>query len=85
LVLTNHDIEQMDQDVLRRDEIWIAERNAEFGATELSSLDEFIIKEAKIRKDRNLPKLYLDGCLGGVPNIESYADLFDYASGESNG
>ena len=75
----------MDQDVLRRDEIWIAERNAKFGATELSSLDASIIKEAKIRKDRNLPKLYLDGCLGGVPNIESYANLFDYASGESNG
>ena len=85
LVLTNHDIEQMDQDVLRRDEIWIAERSAEFGSTELSSLDEFIIKEAKIRKDRNLPKLYLDGCLGGVPNIESYANLFDYANEESDG
>lgn len=85
LILTNHDIEQMDQDVLRRDEIWIAERNAEFGSTELSSLDEFIIKDAKIRKDRNLPKLYLDGCLGGVPNIESYANLFDYANEESDG
>lgn len=85
LILTNHDIEQMDQDVLRRDEIWIAERNAELGATELSSLDEFIIKDAKIRKDRNLPKLYLDGCLGGVPNIESYANLFDYANEEPNG
>lgn len=81
LILTNHDIEQMDQDVLRRDEIWITERNAQSGATELSSLDEFVIKDAKIRKDRNLPKLYLDGCLGGVPNIESYANLFDYADG----
>lgn len=85
LILTNHDIEQMDQDVLRRDEIWITERNAQSGATELSSLDEFVIKDAKIRKDRNLPKLYLDGCLGGIPNIESYANLFDYADGGANG
>ncbi len=60
LILTNHDIKQMDQDVLRRDEIWIAERNAEDSATSLLSIDEFVIKDAKIRKDRNLLKLYMD-------------------------
>lgn len=84
LIVTNHDIEQMDQDVLRRDEIWIAERNA-VGATELSSLDQYMISDKKIRKDRNLPKLYMDGCLGGVPKIESYANLFDYACEDSYG
>ncbi len=83
LVLTNHDIEQMDQDVLRRDEIWIAERDPSLDATRLSSLDEFILKGEKIRRDRILPKLYLEGRVGGVPNIESYAGLFDYICNEN--
>lgn len=85
LILTNHDIEQMDQDVLRRDEIWIAERDAETGSTKLSSLDEFVLNDTKIRKDRKLPQLYLDGRLGGVPNINSYANLFDYATEDVDG
>lgn len=79
LVMTNHDVLQMDQDVLRRDEIWLIERNAESGASELCALNEF-----KIRNDRKLPKLYLDGQFGGVPQLDTFGDLFKYADGGEN-
>ncbi len=82
LILTNHDVEQLDQNVLRRDEIWIAERNATIGNTSLVSLDEYKYKEEKIRKDRVLAKLYLDGRIGGIPRLDYFANLFDYADEE---
>ena len=86
LILTCHDVEQMDQNVLRRDEIWIAERDDESQATKLASLNEFRLdNDKKIRKDRTtIPQLYTDGYLGGVPRIDSYANLFSYACGEKN-
>ncbi|MCF0215194.1 MAG: ATP-binding protein [Fibrobacteraceae bacterium] len=86
LLLTCHDIQQMDQNVLRRDEIWIAERDENTQSTNLASLNEFRLGDKKIRKDRStLPQLYTDGYLGGVPRIDSYANLFSYANGEKNG
>lgn len=86
LILTCHDIEQMDQNVLRRDEIWIAERDEKSQATNLASLNEFRLdNNKKIRKDRTLPQLYTDGYLGGIPRIDSYANLFNYACEEKNG
>ena len=40
LIVTTHDATLMNQDFLRRDEIWLAEKNA-VGATTLKSLGEF--------------------------------------------
>ena len=71
--MTNHDVWQMDQAILRRDEIWLIERNPESGASELCALNEY-----RIRRDRVLPKLYLEGQLGGVPQLDTFGDLFKY-------
>lgn len=73
LIMTNHDVWQMDQNILRRDEIWLIERNSESGASELCALNEY-----RIRSDRVLPKLYLEGQLGGVPQLDTFGDLFKY-------
>ncbi len=72
LIITNHDVLQMDQNVLRRDEILIMEQKE--GSSSLCNLNEY----TGIRKDRILPKLYLDGQLGGIPNLEDYGNLFDF-------
>jgi len=51
----------MDFDLLRRDEMWIANRKAD-GTSELYSLEEY-----NIRNDLKVDKAYLDGRYGGVP------------------
>jgi len=76
LIFTNHDVMQMDQNVLRRDEIWMAERNPASGASSLTALHEYEYKDQYIRKDHSLPKLYLEGGLGGIPYLDSFGGLF---------
>lgn len=64
LIFTTHDILLMDQQLLRRDEMWITERleNAE---SQLVSLCEY----KGLRDDTDIQRRYLDGKLGGIPVI----------------
>jgi uncharacterized protein len=64
LLLTTHDVLLMDQDLLRRDEMWIAERNQE-GGSALHSFSEY----KDVRNDKDIRKSYLQGRLGGVPRL----------------
>ena len=59
----------MDQSLFRRDEMWIAERN-EFGESSLFSL-----ANCGIRFDKDIRKLYLQGALGGIPNLAHFGTL----------
>jgi AAA15 family ATPase/GTPase len=64
LLLTTHDLLLMDQKLLRRDEIWVAEREAN-GASKLISFSEY----KDVRYDKDIRKSYLQGRLGGIPRI----------------
>jgi len=64
LLLTTHDVLLMDQDLLRRDEMWVAERDAT-GASSLTSFSEY----KDVRYDKDIRKSYLQGRLGGVPRL----------------
>lgn len=64
LLLTTHDVLLMDQDLLRRDEMWIAERKPD-GASKLMSFAEY----KDVRYDKDIRKSYLQGRLGGIPQI----------------
>ena len=64
LLLTTHDVLLMDQQLLRRDEMWVTERNSA-GASELISFSEF----KDVRYDKDIRKSYLQGRMGGVPRI----------------
>jgi len=64
ILLTTHDALLMDQNLLRRDEMWIAERNVQ-GASSLISFSEF----KDVRNDKDIRKSYLQGRLGGIPNV----------------
>ena len=64
LLLTTHDVLLMDQQLLRRDEMWVAERGAS-GASSLLSFSEY----KDIRYDKDIRKSYLQGRLGGIPRI----------------
>lgn len=65
LIFTTHETHVLDQELLRRDEVWFVEKNKD-GASELFSLDDF-----PVRTDLRLDRSYLQGRFGAVPNIES--------------
>lgn len=64
LLLTTHDVLLMDQQLLRRDEMWVAERDAS-GASNLLSFSEY----KDVRYDKDIRKSYLQGRLGGIPRL----------------
>lgn len=64
LIFTTHNTNLLDQDLLRRDQIWFTEKNPEFGSTDLYSLVEF-----SPRNDKNIQRGYLAGRYGALPFI----------------
>lgn len=66
LIFTTHDVMLMEQDLLRRDEMWATEKDRE-QVSHLISFEEFI----DIRKDKDIRKSYLMGRMGGIPNMTS--------------
>lgn len=71
LLLTTHDVLLMDQRWLRRDEMWVTERDAS-GASSLFSFSEY----RDVRYDKDIRKSYLQGRLGGIPRIVSPGPRF---------
>ncbi len=67
LIMTTHDVLLMDPKLFRFDEMWVAERNSD-GASNLIAFSDY----KEISKDKDIRKSYLQGRLGGIPNI-----LFD--------
>ncbi len=67
LIFATHSASLLDTDLLRRDQIWLAEKTAE-GASEFGSLAGY-----KPRKGQNLAAAYLNGRFGGVPFIDEEA------------
>ena len=64
LLFTTHDLLLMDQSLMRRDEMYIAQRGID-GCSELVGLAEF----EGIRFDKDLIRSYLDGRFGGIPML----------------
>lgn len=64
LLLTTHDLQLMDQKLLRRDEMWLASRDSG-GVSHLKSLGDF----KDTRYDKDVRKSYLEGRMGGIPKI----------------
>lgn len=61
LIATTHETHALTLDLLRRDEVWFAEKDRT-GATNLYSLTDF-----KVRSDVRIRNGYLDGRFGAVP------------------
>ena len=71
LIATTHDTNLMRSPLLRRDQIWIIEKNRE-GASELSSLSDF-----RTRATDDFEKAYLQGRFGGTPYTGLARDLVE--------
>ncbi len=66
LIFTTHETAFLDLELLRRDEIWFADKKQKEGTTELYSLADY-----KVRTDLKIDKAYLQGRFEAVPPIES--------------
>lgn len=75
LVITTHDTNLLRKDLLRRDQIWFAEKATD-GASDLYSLVEYKINQANsVRNDASFSKDYLLGRYGAIPyfgNLEKF-------------
>lgn len=70
LLFTSHDVWMLNAGLLRRDEIWFAEKNRD-GSSAIHSLAEFRSAEGRaIREDENYMKNYLAGRYGGIPELQ---------------
>ncbi len=67
LIITTHELKTLDFDLVRRDEIWFAEKN-ENGESKIFSLEEF---KDIARFDRKIDKAYLEGRFGAIAKIDS--------------
>ena len=66
LIFSTHDINLLDLNTFRRDQIWFTELNKE-RSTDLYSLAEL----KNVRKDENINKGYMNGKYGAVPFIHN--------------
>ena len=64
LIFATHNVNLLDQNLFRRDQIWFTEKIPEENRTDLYSLVEY-----RPRKDKNLRKGYLAGRYGALPYI----------------
>lgn len=71
LIVTTHESRLLNFDLLRRDEIWFANREKN-GPTKLYSLEDY-----NERFDRKIDKAYLEGRYGGVPIFETLFPIGD--------
>ena len=69
LIFTTHESCLLDQDLLRPDEIWFAQKDTE-QATQFYPLSDF-----NIHKTANIENGYLNGRYGGIPFLSNLNDL----------
>lgn len=70
MIFTTHDVWQFSNELLRRDEIWLVNKNRE-GVSELYSLADFKDEDGnKVRRDKALAKKYLTGTYGAIPALK---------------
>lgn len=65
LIFATHEIQLMRSGLLRRDEIWLADKDD--GRAQLARVSDYA--DVGVRKDADLLSFYMSGRLGGVPRV----------------
>lgn len=73
-IFTAHDVNLLDKDILRRDQIWFVDRDR-FGASQLYSLSDFDAKV--VRNTSDFRKKYLDSTFGAAESIDISANMLN--------
>jgi uncharacterized protein len=68
LIFATHDTNLLTNRLFRRDQIWFVEKDRS-QATQLYSLVEFKVKNAKVRNDASFEKDYINGRYGAIPFV----------------
>ena len=72
LIFTSHDVNLLDKDIFRRDQIWFVEKD-QFGASNLYSLADF--KALTVRNTSSFIKNYVLGKYGAISHLEIAKDM----------
>ena len=72
LVFATHDINLLEAELFRRDQIWFTEKNR-FGASKLFALADF---KKGVRNDEKIIKRYMEGRYGAVPYLAEFEEYF---------
>jgi AAA15 family ATPase/GTPase len=69
LIFNTHDVNLLNSDIFRRDQVWFSEKD-KFGSARLFSLSDIKLpNDLKIRNDENYEKNYLQGKYGAIPYV----------------
>ena len=71
LIFTTHDVNLLDQNSIRRDQIWFTEKD-KYGVSEMFTLSDF----EDVREETLFAKWYMNNKFGGVPSLQSLEKLF---------
>ena len=71
LIFTTHDVNLLDQNTIRKDQVWFTEKD-KYGVSEMFSLSDF----DDVREDTLFAKWYLNNKFGGVPSLQPLEKLF---------
>ncbi len=71
LIFTTHNVNDLNKELFRRDQIWFVEKD-ENGISTLFSLAEYKQNDKKIRKDASYRKDYLAGRYGAIPDLKDF-------------
>ncbi len=69
LLFTTHEVGLMTTDLFRMDEIWFTEAGDD-GSSLISLIDLPADSESRIKFNKRLDKMYLEGSFGGIPKID---------------
>ena len=83
LIITSHNSNILDQELLRRDQIWFVEKD-ELEISHLTALSEYKFNGSVVRSDERYAKNYLKGKYGAIPYIRNdmIHEIFKANSGD---
>jgi len=76
LIFATHNTNLLSSKLLRRDQVWITEKN-QMGATQLYSIADYKTDKGKARNTEALEQNYIDGKYGGVPFLGEFDDFLE--------
>lgn len=76
LIFATHNTNLLSTKLLRRDQVWITEKN-EMGATQLYSIADYKTDKGKARNTEALEQNYIDGKYGGVPFLGEFENFLE--------
>lgn len=71
LIFTTHDVNLLDQNTIRKDQVWFTEKNMR-GESEIYTLSDF----SDVREETLFAKWYLNNKFGGVPSLQPLEKLY---------